>query len=406
MASVGYAAEPTTSPADELTLTVDPPPAPDSIDQKLDDASARPAGIFPWGPVSLIDPVWKDMNESLDDVGLKLGFAYTVVYQTAPTGGDNDAGGGDLDFFGDWRLLGKKDDPNRGLAYFAAEYRHNLFTGIAPAALDTEIGSLWGTVNGYGEQDLALKEFYWQQHINNDRLILRAGKIDAENYYNSNYWQSDSKYFMNQAFSSFPVRAFPSNGLGWNATAKLSDLWYLSTGFQDAQGKKTEAGFDTFSEDFNLFSAIEAGYTPTLEGYGKGTYRFTLWYRDAGDSNGTPHDSGFDISIDQHVSPELIPFFRLGIGDGNINGIEAMVSGGVGWQGKLITVSDVVGAGLAWGKPSDHDLDDQFAMETFYRLQVSGDNQFTVGYQVIFNPALEPDNDIVGVLELRWRITF
>ena len=63
-------AEPTTSPADELTLTVDPPPAPDSIDQKLEDAAERPAGILKYGPVSLIDPLWKDMNAKLDDVGL------------------------------------------------------------------------------------------------------------------------------------------------------------------------------------------------------------------------------------------------------------------------------------------------------------------------------------------------
>ena len=399
-----FAQEPTTSPSAAMTLDVTPPLAPNSVEQDLADADARPAGIFKYGPVSLIDPLWKEMNKSFDDVGLKVGFAYTIVYQTA-TGGD-DAAGGDVDLFGDWRLLGAKDSPNRGLAVFSAEYRHDVGTGIAPASLDTEIGSLWGTTNGFGEQDPCLKEFYWQQHINNDNLILRAGKIDAENYYNSNYWQSDSKYFLNQAFSSFPVRAFPSNGLGWNATAKIEDDYYISTGFQDAQGKKTESGFDTFFDDFNLFSALELGWTPEIRNWGRGTYRATGWYRDAGQSTGTPHDAGFDISIDQHVSPEWIPFLRAGVGEGNINGIEAMVSGGIGWQGKLITASDVVGFGGAWGKPSDHDLDDQYALETFYRLQVSGDNQFTLGYQVIINPSLQPDDDVVGVLELRWRITF
>jgi porin len=397
--------EPTSAPsaADAMTLDVTPPPAPESIDQELVDAEARPAGILKYGPVSLIDPYVKQMNKSLEDIGLKIGFAYTAVYQVAS--GGSDAAGGDVDLFGDWRLLGAKDAPNRGSVYFAAEQRHTLFSGTAPAALDSEIGSLWGTTNGFGEQDLALKELYWQQNFSNDRLILRVGKIDAENYYNSNYWQSDSKYFMNQAFSSFPVRAFPSNGLGWNATAKFTDDGYLSAGFQDAQGKKTESGFDTFFDDFNLFSAVEVGYTPTIADWGRGTYRFTVWYRDAGESTGTPHDSGFDISIDQHVSEHLIPFFRYGAGQGNINGIEQMVSGGVGWEGKLLTKSDVIGLGGAWGKPSDHDLDDQFAIEAFYRLQVSPDNQFTIGYQVIVDPVFEPGDDLVGVFELRWRIT-
>ena len=89
--------------------------------------------------------------------------------------------------FGDWRLLGAKDDPNRGSLYFAAENRHRLFSDIAPGALGGEIGSLWGTTNGFGTQNLALKELYWQQHVGNDRLILRVGKLDPENYYDSNY---------------------------------------------------------------------------------------------------------------------------------------------------------------------------------------------------------------------------
>jgi porin len=251
---------------------------------------------------------------------------------------------------------------------------------------------------------LALKEIYWQQHFGNDRLLVRAGKLDAENYYNSNYWQSDNKYFLNQAFSSFPVRAFPSNGLGVNVTVKPSEQWYVSTGFQDAQGKKTEAGFDTFFGDFNLFGAVELGLTPTFEGVGKGTYRFTAWYRDAGDSNGQPHDKGFALSLDQRVGERMTPFFRYGVSDGNINGIEQMISAGVGWERELVTESDVLGIGGSWGKPADGDLDDQYAFELFYRLQVSPDNQLTVGYQLIVDPAFDPDRNLVGVFEVRWRI--
>ena len=38
-------------------------------------------------------------------------------------------------------------------------------------------------------------------------------------------------------------------------------------------------------------------------------------------------------------------------------------------------------------------------------MQVSPDNQFTVGYQVIIDPSNDPDSDVVGVFELRWRIS-
>jgi len=105
------------------------------------------------------------------------------------------------------------------------------------------------------------------------------------------------------------------------------------------------------------------------------------------------------------MGEHLIPFFRYGAGEGNLNGIEHMVSTGVGWEGKIITESDVVGIGGMWGRPTDHDLRDQFGGEVFYRLQVSPDNQLTIGYQLIIDPSNQPDDDVVGVLELRWRVS-
>jgi len=404
---------PETKPASSLTLAPDlasqppeVPPAPNNIDEYLVEDASRPAGLLKYGPVSLLDPALKEFNRGAEQYGLHVGLAYTVLYQAASGGpGQRDAAGGDIDLFGNWRLLGPKDGPNSGYLYFTAEYRHQLFTPITPSSLGNEIGSLWGTTFGFTEQPLALRQCYWEQHFGGDGLIVRVGKLDPQDYYNSNYWQSDNKYFLNEAFSSFPVRAFPSDGLGTNLTAKLGEEWYLSTGVQDAQAKKTHGGFDTFFGDFNLFGAAEVGFTPTLADLGRGTYRFTAWYRDAGESDGTPHDAGFDVSFDQHLGPHLIPFFRYGIGEGNINGIEQMISAGVGWEGKVLTESDVLGVAGAWGRPSGHDLDDQFALEAFYRLQVSPDNQLTIGYQLIIHPTFEPADQVVGVFELRWRVT-
>ena len=401
-------AQPTTQPDDfeyAAGLTLSPPPAPESVDEELAETVSRPPGILKYGPVSLLDPAIKQINEELDKVGLKIGFTYTALYQAATGGpGQRHAAGGDADLFGNWRLLGPKDGQNNGYLYFASEYRHDMGTDISPGGLGKQIGSLWGTTNGFGEQPFVLKEIYWQQHLGGDKVIIRVGKLDPENYYNSNYWQSDSKYFVNAAFSSFPVRAFPGQGLGINVTARFSDQWYISTGFQDAQGKKTTTGFDTFFGDFNLFGAFEVGYTPDFQGLGKGTYRLTGWYRDAGETDGKRHDGGIDLSIDQHFGKHWIPFFRYGWGEGNINGIEHMVSGGVGWEGKLLSKTDVIGIGGMWGRPADHSLRDQYGGEVFYRVQVSPDNQITVGYQLIVDPSNQPKDDVVGVFELRWRV--
>jgi hypothetical protein len=404
IASPTLADDTNTQPAPNATYRTAAPAAPNSIDQNLTDAQARPEGILKNGPVSLFDSFWTKLNDKLQPIGLKIGFAFTAAFQDTTGPGIQPAAGGDLDIFGDWRLLGPPDGKYDGFLYFATEYRPVLGTAIPPASLDTEFGGLWGTTNGFNSQPFLLKELFWQQQFIGNEFILRIGKLDPENYYNSNYWQSDTKFFMDQAFSSFPVRAFPSNGLGLNLTANLTEDWYISTGFQDAQGQKSTAGFNTFFDDFNLFSAFEVGYSPDIPNVGTGTYRATVWYRDAGETDGKPHDAGFDLSFDQRIGPHWVPFFRAGIGEGNINGITGMISAGVGWEGKILSDSDVTGFAASWGKPKDDTLRDQYALELFYRLQVSPDNQFLLGYQIIIDPSNNPASNVVGVLELRWRI--
>jgi porin len=71
----------------------------------------------------------------------------------------------------------------------------------------------------------------------------------------------------------------------------------------------------------------------------------------------------------------------------------------------MITKSDVIGFGASWGRPSDQTLREQEAIELFYRLQVSPDNQLTVGYQAIINPASNKSQDLIGIFELRWRLS-
>src|SRR4051812_13605425 len=108
-----------TSQPDEVSyaagLTLSPPPAPDSIAQRLADAKARPPGILTYGPVSFLDAGIDRMNAIFDPMGLKLGFSYTALYQAASGGpGIRDAAGQDVDLFGNWRLLGSKDGQNNG----------------------------------------------------------------------------------------------------------------------------------------------------------------------------------------------------------------------------------------------------------------------------------------------------
>ena len=56
---------------------------------------------------------------------------------------------------------------------------------------------------------------------------------------------------------------------------------------------------------------------------------------------------------------------------------------------------------MNWGKPSESGLDDQFIAELFYRLQVAQNLGITPDVQLLINPALNPDEDLIWVFGLR-----
>ena len=377
-----------------------------SVQGELSEAgSPGQAGLFPVGPVSLIEPVWGHWTDAIDEaVGLRLGFSFTALYQHAfSSPGYRDVFGGDLDFIGKWRLLGEKGGPNNGYLGFYTEWRMELGAPV-PSTLGPEIGSAWKTTDGFTDQPYCINQLWWEQHLFDDALVVTLGKLDPDNYYNTNRAASANLLFLNKAFSSNPARDFPSNGLG--ATARIqTDLWYVAGGFQDAQGKKTTSGFSTFG-DGDFFYAGELGLTPLLEGLGQGNYRFTYWYSDAIPAAGDPSDQGFAFSFDQELVPEVFgAFLRYGYAQGDVTGIEQIVSGGVGGTFVPGRPDDVVGIGLAWGEPTGS-AREQWTSEIFYRIQLAEREQLTVGMQFITDPSYNLDQDLIEVFETRLRIAF
>ena len=73
-------------------------------------------------------------------------------------------------------------------------------------------------------------------------------------------------------------------------------------------------------------------------------------------------------------------------------------------------LSDRFSLGLNWGRPNDdiygETKDDQYTIESYYRMQVTKRLQVTPDIQLLFNPALNPEQDLVWVLGLRARLSF
>ena len=84
------------------------------------------------------------------------------------------------------------------------------------------------------------------------------------------------------------------------------------------------------------------------------------------------------------------------------------LSAGIGYQTEAF--DGLLGAGFNWGQPNEDTfapgLDDQYALEFFYRVPVGKRVAITADTQLIRNPALNPDTNTIWMFNIRARAVF
>ncbi|MHC4383332.1 MAG: carbohydrate porin [Planctomycetota bacterium] len=341
---------------------------------------------------------WSHTNLRLD-----FGFQYTILYQRATGSRDpQDVAVGDFDFFGQWHLF-DTPDLGQGNVGFLVEYRHNI-TDNNVREFSNAVGTEYATNNWNiaGSDRFAVRQLWWEHRFAEDALIVTFGKLRARSYYNgNNYANSTGTQFFSQPFAANPAVQFPQDGLGLNVRVRPSELFYVTAGFQDANSEVTETGFDTFG-DGDFFSAAEFGLTPELEGLGRGNYRFTVWHTDETDS----HDdgAGFTFSFDQEMDESLGLFLRYGYSDSDLPKIEHLLAGGLVVRSPFDMTGDLFGVGFSWDRP-DSKSGSEYALEMFYRFQVTTHLQVTPSFLLAIDP-VNSDSDAVGVFGIRARVLF
>ena len=87
---------------------------------------------------------------------------------------------------------------------------------------------------------------------------------------------------------------------------------------------------------------------------------------------------------------------------------EGASSAGLGYHTR--NKGDLLGLGINWSRPSEDTfgpgLDDQYTAEIYYRFQLLKVLTITPDVQLLVNPALNPDEDLVAVFGIRGRISF
>jgi len=353
---------------------------------------------------------YHDFQESLErDHGITYGLDYNMLYQYAtPSSGESNALGGVFRLYGSWAPT-EINDSHPGSLVIKVENRHRLWTDIAPQQLANEIDYAGLTAVTFSDAGSLLTNLYWTQNFSNNTFAYIVGQVDTTDYVDIyglvNIWTE----FNNLAFTTNPTIPVPDQGLGGALRWTINDHYYVLAGLADANGDPGQPldGFDSFFKEREYFKHIELGWIGSWEQRFDDNVHLTLWQVDERTQANVPDGWGTAFSFSREFG-KWLPFLRLGYGDGGGALLDRSISIGFGHSSDR--QSDRFGLGLQWGRPNQEIYgttdDDQYTVETYYRMQVLKHMQVVPDIQLLINPAFNPDEDRVWIFSLRARLAF
>ena len=248
--------------------------------------------------------------------------------------------------------------------------------------------------------------------MNGGRSTLIAGILDVTDYVDAFALASPWLHFMNLAFSTGSAAiGLPNDAaVGVAYGTMLTDNFYLIAGITDTNGDPSKPfdGFSNFISDNEYFTSIEIGYTTSHERIIFDNFHITAWHKMEQQEAGVPDGYGFAFSASRYLNDNFMPFVRGAYTKDAGSLLEKSLSVGVGYQTEAF--DGLLGVGLNWSEPNEDtfgpDLDDQLALEIFYRVPVGKRFAVTVDTQYIKDPALNPDESSTVMFNLRGRVAF
>jgi porin len=364
----------------------------------------------------LLKPYFEWKAGIRENYGFSFGIDYTGAYLTSDDNlpaTDDHASGGMARFFGSWEMLGRGTDTT-GALNFKVDHRHR-YSDTAPSEFSVgslgNVGAMLGTFNNEGWR---LTNLFWRQNWNNGEVVALAGFLDATDFVDIYALASPWLHFMNLAFSTGAgTISLPGDAaLGAAVGGWLNENLYIMVSFEDANSEPDDPfeGFDTFYNDHEYFKHIEIGWTTSKDRAYLDNIHLTMWQVDKREKAGVDDGWGGVLSFTHYIGDKWMPYIRAGYAKDGGSLLERSVSTGFGYQPNPIgaTAGNLLGFGANWGKPNEavfgSGLDDQYAFELFYRLQVTNELAMTPDIQFLIDPALHPDEDNLWVFGLRARV--
>ncbi|GJM29782.1 MAG: hypothetical protein DHS20C17_24170 [Cyclobacteriaceae bacterium] len=361
--------------------------------------------------LGLFDGVFNSYFDFKDRFQAKTGLNYMIEY--APIfqwdfGGDGGSNFNDeLNLIGQWALV-DKENPSRGNLIMWYQLSHTIGSQTTTEFME-ELGIIT-PVNGGDTHPVTTNgrfvHFAWEQYFLDEKIRLMVGKLSSRVFLNLNrYGVSDREDFINFMFVNNPVVPFIARqGLG--AFVKYNQgSWYLGGMFRDATASNDFIDFESL-KDNSWEYALELGLTPSdFLGLGEGNYRFTFHCTDSL-STGLAHPSGWTLSLsfDQDLGDKLGAMFRYSYASEDFLAFKERFVLGAQVLTPFNFQNDRIGVGFWWGRSVDKQLDPEFGLEAYWKIQFTPFMEFSPDLQVVLNPAKNHEKDALFIGGLRFRV--
>jgi porin len=343
--------------------------------------------------------------------GLKIGLNMLLLYQYASEEvgeeEESDTSGGIYRFQGSWTAF-KSGANGSGKVEWRLESRSNIGGDFSPQEFGGQLTAAANTGFPYGNNfDADFGVLNWTQLLNNGRTGYAIGRLAFDAYMDSFVIQSPYEGFLNRSFVLNPTLATTGVGaLGAVIKGHVTDNFWLGAQIYDGNAANGEFDFDTFEQHEWLKSA-EIGWTPAFSRRGTDRIQLTYWEKDTRREAGISAGSGWALSGSYQLTEALLPFIRAGHSDGGAGvAAESALSLGVRyapWKERTWSL------GVGWAEPSEEThgsgIEDEYVVETSYKMQLTKNFSLTPDVQLVFDPAKSPEEDRVWVVGLRGILT-
>jgi porin len=359
-------------------------------------------------------------NQGKGKLKEKTGFSFGLDYTTLFLGGTDVPGGAD-DFsvggiaraYGRWEFV-NRGAPNNGSLNWKIESRDS-YTDIAPQRFNLNIGNVGAAGPTFTDEGVRLTNLYWRQSFADDNIIGYIGYLYTSGFVDAYELASPWSGFSNLNFGpGASTIAFPSDSaFGLMLGTWITDEFYVMGSLSDRNSDPTDPfrSAVNFFEDAEYFKSIEFGWSSSNVPYYKNNVHLTAWHIDESEATGAPSGWGLNFSAAVWMNDDtILPFLRMGYAEdaGSPSLLETSINAGVAFH--VMDDKDLLGIGVNWGKPNEvvfgKGRRDQVGAEMFYRKPIGGALEVTPFVQLLFDPALNPNEDLSAIFGFRAKVAF